>query len=108
MVNCSKKKFRNSLDFKYFYIFSDLFFQTICTEIFDTILHDFSENLMEKEQIENKEDNETKNYSFQYSEIANLLFKSGSSKKINAKRRKRLYNLSKRYLLYNLIKIVLI
>nr|CAD2135128.1 unnamed protein product [Meloidogyne enterolobii] len=82
---------------------SDVFFESICTDIFDTILHDFSESLSQKnaenansdQNMEEKES--TPCLTFDYEKIAQLLFDSGKNPKIKSKRRKRIYSLCKQF-----------
>nr|CAD2192211.1 unnamed protein product [Meloidogyne enterolobii] len=82
---------------------SDVFFESICTDIFDTILHDFSESLAQKKaenanSDQNMEEKEsTPCLTFDYEKIAQLLFDSGKNPKIKSKRRKRIYSLCKQF-----------
>nr|CAD2160171.1 unnamed protein product [Meloidogyne enterolobii] len=68
---------------------SDVFFESICTDIFDTILHDFSESLAHcQKKAENansdlnmKKRNPLPVLTFDYEKIAQLLFDSGKNPK---------------------------
>lgn len=98
---------------------SDTFFRSICTDIFDAILHDFSEQLAEQkiqkffatrneardgekslpetEQLAQKQTLQSNNLVFDYTKLAQLLFEVGKQPSLQSKRRKRLYSLSKKF-----------
>ncbi|KAI1714235.1 nucleolar protein,Nop52 domain-containing protein [Ditylenchus destructor] len=79
---------------------SDSFFRTICSEIFDSILHDFSASLVdfESDEEERKESlNDKKGFKFNYGRLAELLLQKGAPLHVSSKRRKRIYSLSKRF-----------
>lgn len=77
---------------------SDSYFQTICTEIFDTILHDYSEQLAEQQNRQAEIDQEEGPFLvFNYAKISSLLFDAGKRPEVNSKRRKRIYALCKKF-----------
>ncbi|KAI1723758.1 nucleolar protein,Nop52 domain-containing protein [Ditylenchus destructor] len=94
---------------------SDSFFRTICSEIFDAILHDFSASLVdiesdEEESAETVQHNNAKinrtgkesltdkiGFKFNYGRLAELLLQKGAPLHVPSKRRKRIYTLSKRF-----------
>ena len=87
-----------SLNSKNWFFDRDSYFQTICTEIFDTILHDYSEQLAEQQNRQAEIDQEEGPFLvFNYAKISSLLFDAGKRPEVNSKRRKRIYALCKKW-----------
>ncbi|KAE9411997.1 hypothetical protein Angca_007127, partial [Angiostrongylus cantonensis] len=77
---------------------SDYLFNSIATEIFATILHQKSEELASKAETDADTHNEsTAGIQFDYCAIAQLLFNVGKKPGTISKRRKKLYNLVKKF-----------
>uniref|UniRef100_A0A915DG95 Uncharacterized protein n=1 Tax=Ditylenchus dipsaci TaxID=166011 RepID=A0A915DG95_9BILA len=78
---------------------SDSLFRSVCTEIFDTILHDFSDRLAESEEDGESAGKEgvEEGLKFDYGRIAEVLLKAGSQMHVVSRRRKRIYGLSKKF-----------
>ncbi|KAH7727655.1 Protein C47E12.7 [Aphelenchoides avenae] len=81
---------------------TDYFFRSVCAEIFDTILHQFSEELAAKEEADDDEEpqhskDDQPGLRFDYAKIAEMLFEAGKPITVNGKRRKRIYELSKKF-----------
>lgn len=97
---------------------SDTFFRSICTDIFDAILHDFSEQLAERKIVDfekqhsnlesghddfSDEDSGQEGRAkpsalvFDYEKLGHLLFEAGKQPHLPSKRRKRLYSLCKKF-----------
>jgi len=85
---------------------SDTFFRTICAEVFDTILHEFSERLATQKWMHESGEEADENVdepmkspglTFNYTRISELLFEAGKQQQVTSKRRKRIYELCKKF-----------
>ncbi|CAB3406532.1 unnamed protein product [Caenorhabditis bovis] len=76
---------------------SDYLFSSIITEIFMTILHQKSEEIAAKAENEGDEPMEEGGIQFNYKNIGEILFNVGKKSEIPVKRRKRIYDLVKKF-----------